>query len=96
MFARWKTFVYQIKREFIFYQQLLKHPDTPFLAKLLLHIAIGYLLLPFDLIPDWLPLLGQLDDLIIVGLLIWFALRLIPKPIVQTIRTTLSTTTRPN
>lgn len=88
MLGHLKTFVYQIKKEFIFYQRLHAHPSTPLLAKLLINIAIGYLLLPFDLIPDWLPLLGQLDDLVIVGLLIWLALRLIPKPIIQEIRET--------
>lgn len=88
MLSRLKTLVRQIKQEFVFYQRLHQHPNTPLFAKLLLNIAIGYLLLPFDLIPDWLPLLGQLDDLIIVGLLIWLALRLIPQHIIREIRET--------
>ena len=47
------------------------------LAKVLLGTAIGYLLLPFDLIPDFIPVIGQLDDLLIVPGLIYLALRMI-------------------
>lgn len=51
---------------------------TPWMAKLLLAVAIGYLYSPIDLIPDFIPVLGQLDDLILVPGLIWLSLRLIP------------------
>lgn len=43
------------KREFEVYRLLAKHPETPRVAKILLVLAIGYLLLPFDLIPDFCP-----------------------------------------
>lgn len=51
---------------------------TPWMAKLLLAVAIAYLYSPIDLIPDFIPVLGQLDDLILVPGLIWLSLRLIP------------------
>lgn len=51
---------------------------TPFLAKLLIGITIGYLLSPVDLIPDFIPVLGLLDDLIIVPALILLSIKLIP------------------
>jgi len=58
---------------------VLKHPQTPWLAKAFLGLAIGYLLLPFDLIPDFIPVLGQLDDVIIIPVLVYIALLFIPK-----------------
>lgn len=68
-----------LKRQFKLYRLVLKDKRTPIIAKILLGTAIGYLLLPFDIIPDFIPVFGQLDDLIIVPLLIYFALKIIPK-----------------
>ena len=56
------------------------------LAKVLLGTAIGYLLLPFDLIPDFIPVIGQLDDLLIVPGLIYLALRMIPDEVMAECR----------
>ncbi|MFW5440701.1 MAG: YkvA family protein, partial [Methylophilaceae bacterium] len=58
----------------------------PWLAKLLLGLALGYLLLPFDLIPDFIPVLGQLDDVVIIPLLIFFAMKLTPEWLVAQCR----------
>ncbi|KKN37527.1 hypothetical protein LCGC14_0762730, partial [marine sediment metagenome] len=52
----------------------------------LIGAAVAYLLMPFDLIPDFIPVLGQLDDLIIVPGLIWLGLRCIPMSLKQEIR----------
>lgn len=72
----------KLKAEFAFYQRLQKHPQTPFLAKALLWLAIGYLLMPFDLIPDFLPLIGQLDELVIIPILLYCAIKLTPSDVV--------------
>jgi uncharacterized membrane protein YkvA (DUF1232 family) len=72
----------QLKSEFAFYRRLQQHAQTPKLAKALLWLAIGYLLLPFDLIPDFLPIIGQLDELVIIPLLLYFALKLTPQDII--------------
>ena len=65
---------------------MLRHAQTPWLAKVLLGLAIGYLLLPFDLIPDFIPVLGHLDDVVIVPGLIYLALRMIPDEIIRQCR----------
>ena len=51
---------------------------TPLIAKILIWITVAYLLSPIDLIPDFIPILGLLDDLIIVPLLITLSIRQIP------------------
>jgi uncharacterized membrane protein YkvA (DUF1232 family) len=76
----------KIKKEFAVYRLVLKHPKTPMLAKILLGLAVGYILLPFDLIPDFIPVIGQLDDLVIVPALVYAALKLIPAEIVESCR----------
>jgi uncharacterized membrane protein YkvA (DUF1232 family) len=64
-----------------FCRRVLRHPDTPRTARFLLLLALGYLVLPFDLIPDWLPGIGHLDDVLIVPGLIWAAFRLVPRQV---------------
>ncbi len=77
-----KDIAVKLKAEFDFYRRLQKHPRTPLLAKMLLWLAIAYLLMPFDLIPDFLPVIGQLDDVVVIPLLIYFALRLTPADVI--------------
>lgn len=66
MHARLAALARVFKCEFAVYRCALADPDTPWPAKVLLGLAVGYTLLPFDLIPDLLPVIGQRDDLIIV------------------------------
>ncbi len=62
---------------------LSKDSQTPRLSKFLLATALVYTTSPIDLIPDFIPILGQLDDLLIVPLLLWLAFRIIPQPLWQ-------------
>ncbi len=57
------------------YVELANNDETPFAAKVLLLSAVAYFLWPFDLIPDFIPIIGYLDDLVIVPFLIWLAYR---------------------
>lgn len=74
------------KHELFVYRRVLKDQRTPRLAKILLGLAVGYALLPFDLIPDFLPVIGHLDDIIIVPGLVFLALRFIPPEVVSECR----------
>jgi uncharacterized membrane protein YkvA (DUF1232 family) len=55
-----------------------KHPATPWYAKALVALIVGYALSPIDLIPDFIPVLGYLDDFVLLPLGIALAIRLIP------------------
>ncbi len=81
-----KQIASKLKAEFEFYRRLQQHPQTPILAKALLWLAISYVLMPFDLIPDFLPVIGQLDDLVIVPILLYWALKLTPATVIAACR----------
>lgn len=55
-----------------------RHPATPWYAKALGAFVVAYALSPIDLIPDFIPVLGYVDDLLLLPALIWLALRLLP------------------
>ncbi len=58
-----------------------KNPELPLFARIMLVFTLGYALSPIDLIPDFIPLLGYLDDLILLPVLIWITFRVIPEDI---------------
>ncbi len=72
--------------ELAFWRRVLAHPDTPRSVRWLVGLALMYLAWPIDLVPDWIPLLGQLDDIVLVGLALWLALRLLPAPVLAQCR----------
>ena len=78
----------RIKTELAYYRQVARDPRTPWLSKLLIGLAIAYLLSPVDIIPDFIPILGHLDDVILVPGLIWLALAIIPQSVKQDARQT--------
>ncbi len=86
MFKKLKQIVRKLKQEIVPLYYALFDKRTPIIAKVFAAITVGYLLSPIDLIPDFIPVLGLLDDLIIVPLLIKFTLTLIPTNIIDSIR----------
>ena len=64
----------------------LKKRETPWTAKLLAALTIGYALSPIDLIPDFIPVLGYLDDLIILPAMVALTVRLIPAAVMEDCR----------
>jgi len=63
-----------------------RHAQTPWYAKLLVAGIVAYALSPIDLIPDFIPVLGYLDDLVLVPLGIVLAIKMIPPPVLEECR----------
>jgi uncharacterized membrane protein YkvA (DUF1232 family) len=75
----WKS----ISKQVDIYKHALKDSRTPLMVKIFLALGIGYLIMPLDFIPDFIPFLGQLDDSIILPILFIIALFLIPKDVMD-------------
>lgn len=60
-----------------------KDPRIPLKSKIVIAIAVGYVLSPIDLIPDFIPVIGLLDDLIIVPALVGYAVKSIPSEVLN-------------
>lgn len=76
----------QLKRDIPAVFLALKHKSTPMIAKVLAGITIGYALSPIDLIPDFIPVLGYLDDVILLPTLIALTIHMIPKDVIEECR----------
>ncbi len=73
----------RIKREVNYYRKVSTDPRTPAISRYLLAAALAYLLSPIDLIPDFIPIVGHLDDLIIVGGLVLLARLFVPNVVLM-------------
>ncbi|MCM0621084.1 YkvA family protein [Nocardioides bruguierae] len=62
-------------------RRLRRHPDVPRRAKVALGVAVVWVLSPIDLLPEFLPVIGPLDDVVAVVLLLRYAARSIPRPV---------------
>lgn len=68
----------KVKRDGVTLWFALRHPQTPWLAKVLAFLVVAYALSPIDLVPDFIPVLGFVDDVLLLPALIWLAVRLVP------------------
>lgn len=82
-FQIFKTRMKKIKEDIFVIAEAYKHPDTPFYAKLIAIIVVAYAFSPIDLIPDFIPILGYLDDLILIPLGIALLLKILPDHVIQ-------------
>lgn len=85
-FEKVKTKARSIKKELKVIYLACKRPDIPWYARLTAILVVGYALSPIDLIPDFVPVLGYLDDIILVPLGISLVIILIPKEILDECR----------
>jgi uncharacterized membrane protein YkvA (DUF1232 family) len=76
----------QLKKDIPAVFLALKKKETPWYAKILALLTIGYALSPIDLIPDFIPVLGYLDDVLILPAMIAITIKLIPNEIIDQCR----------
>jgi uncharacterized membrane protein YkvA (DUF1232 family) len=76
--ARWKTRARQLQAEIYALYLAYRDPRVPWYAKAVALCVVGYALSPIDLIPDFIPVLGYLDDLVLIPLGVVLVLRMIP------------------
>lgn len=76
----------KLKNEVIAIYFVMKHSETPLYVKILAAIIVGYALSPIDLIPDFVPILGYLDDIILLPLGIALVIKMIPADILEVCR----------
>ncbi len=77
-FDKWKQSARKLKAETYALYLAYRHPHTPWYAKAFAGLVIAYAFSPIDLIPDFIPVLGYFDDLLLVPLGIAIAIRMIP------------------
>jgi len=79
LMERLQTWARTLKRDVVALWLAMKHPDTPWYARVLAAAITAYALSPIDLIPDFIPVLGYVDDLIIVPAGVWLLLKIMPE-----------------
>ena len=84
--SAWKTWAQRLKVEVYTLYLVVRHPSVPWYAKLLAAAVVGYAFSPIDLIPDFIPVLGYLDDLLIVPAGVYLTLKLVPRPVLEECR----------
>ena len=77
----------ELKTELIAVALAARHPQTPWYAKLIIAGCVAYALTPVDLIPDAIPVIGLLDDIIFIPIAVGIAVRFIPEPVLADCRT---------
>ncbi|HEY6630160.1 MAG TPA: YkvA family protein [Rhizobiaceae bacterium] len=86
MLVRLKGWAKPIKRDVVALFLAARDSRTPWYAKVIAGLVAAYALSPIDFIPDFIPVIGYLDDLLIVPLGIWLAARLVPNDLMQEFR----------
>ena len=93
--ARLRAWAKTLKRDVVALHLAARDPRTPLGARILALAVLAYALSPLDLIPDFIPILGQLDDVILVPLGIWLVVRMIPREVFADARARAQDTDRP-
>jgi uncharacterized membrane protein YkvA (DUF1232 family) len=81
-----RTWAGRIKQDSVMLWFACRHPDTPWLARAICVFVVAYALSPIDLIPDFIPVLGYLDEVLLLPVLIRLAVRLLPAAVIEASR----------
>ncbi|KDD87997.1 PF06803 family protein [Bordetella bronchiseptica MBORD678] len=81
-----KAWARRIRRDGVTLWFAVRHPGTPWYAKALGLLVVAYALSPIDLIPDFIPVLGYVDDVLLLPALIWLAIRMVPPQVLAQCR----------
>ncbi|MEQ1519578.1 MAG: YkvA family protein [Usitatibacteraceae bacterium] len=76
----------RFRKEVVLLWNVLTHGDTPTATKLLALLAVVYVISPIDLIPDFIPIIGWLDDIGVVALLLKLAYKFLPAALFESLR----------
>lgn len=79
----WKEWATSLKNNVYALYLASRHDRVPITAKIIIGSVLAYALSPIDLIPDFIPLIGYLDDLVLLPLGIWLSIRLVPREVWQ-------------
>lgn len=85
-FGRWKNKARQLKLEVYTLYLAYRDPRVPWYAKLFAACVAGYVFSPLDLIPDFIPVVGYLDELVLIPLAVLAARRMIPREVLDECR----------
>ena len=83
---RLKRWAHIVRRDILALYIAARDPRTPWYAKALATFVVAYALSPIDLIPDFIPVIGYLDDLLLVPAGLWLATKLVPADVIEECR----------
>ena len=86
LMERWKTQVKKLKKDTFALYLAIRDPRTPWYAKAFAGLVVAYAFSPIDLVPDFIPVLGYLDDLMLIPLGIFLSIRMIPSDVMEACR----------
>ena len=86
MLSRVKQWARIVKRDTVCLYLAARDPRTPWYAKAIAASVVAYALSPIDLIPDFIPIIGYLDDVLLVPMGLWIAMRMVPDDVIEDCR----------
>ena len=86
MWNRVRHWAQIVKRDTVCLYFAARDPRTPWYAKVIAASVVAYALSPIDLIPDFIPIIGYLDDILLVPTGLWIAMRMVPSDVIEDCR----------